>query len=318
MKSGKGLSAVAPANIVTGAFGFTGKYIARLLLQRGEAVRTLTVHPDRNSALSRDIEIAPMDFSRPDELADNMRGAVTLFNTYWVRFDRGEVTHDVAVRNTAVLVRAAEEAGVRRIVHISVSNPAIDSPLPYFRGKAQAEQAILRSRLSHAILRPALLFGPEDILINNIAWMLRSVPVFAIPGDGMYRVQPVFIEDLAQMAVDAAHQSVNLTLDAVGPEIYRYADLVQLIADTIGSTSRIVHVPPGLMSLASRMVGHFVNDVVLTRDEIAALMADLLVSSHPPLGRTSLRGWLTANESRVGVTYASELARHYAATSKAS
>lgn len=318
MKRGKGLSAVAPANVVTGAFGFTGKYIARLLLQRGEAVRTLTAHPDRNSALAADIDIAPLDFSRPNELAESMRGATTLFNTYWVRFDRGDVTHDVAVRNTAVLVRAAEEAGVKRIVHISVSNPSIESPLPYFRGKAQAEQAVLRSKLSHAILRPALLFGPEDILINNIAWLLRSVPVFAIPGDGMYRVQPIFVEDLAQLAVDAAVQDSSFTVDACGPEIYRYTDLVQLIADTIGSTSRLMHVPPGLMSLASRIVGHFVNDVVLTKDEVAALMADLLVSSRPPMARTSLRAWLEGNASRVGVTYASELARHYVATSKAS
>ena len=318
MKSSRGLSAVAPANVVTGAFGFTGKYIARALLQRGEAVRTLTAHADRNSALAADIEVAPLNFSRPDELAESMRGASTLFNTYWVRFDRGDITHDVAVRNTAVLVRAAEEAGVKRIVHVSVSNPSIDSPLPYFRGKAQAEQAVLRSKLSHAILRPALLFGPEDILINNIAWLLRSVPVFAIPGDGMYRVQPVFVEDLAQLAVDAAAQTSSFTVDACGPEIYRYTDLVQLIADTIGSTSRIMHVPPGLMSLASRIVGHFVNDVVLTKDEITALMADLLVSSHPPMARTSLRAWLSANAGRVGVTYASELARHYVATSKAS
>lgn len=314
MNRSKGLE--TPRNIVTGAFGFTGKYIARLLLQRGESVRTLTAHPDPNSALAGSIEVAPLDFSRPQELVENMCGASTLYNTYWVRFDRGEVTHDVAVRNTAALVRAAEEAGIRRIVHISVSNPSLESALPYFRGKAQAEQAVLRCRVSHAILRPALLFGAEDILINNIAWLLRSVPMFAIPGDGMYRVQPIFVEDLAELAVDAAGEESSFTIDAVGPEIYRYDDLVRLIAGTIGSASRIVHVPPGLMSLASRIVGHFVNDVVLTKDEIAALMADLLVSSHPPMARTSLRGWLEANANRVGVTYASELARHYVAASR--
>jgi uncharacterized protein YbjT (DUF2867 family) len=308
--------AIAPRNIVTGAFGFTGKHIARLLLQRGEEVRTLTSHPDPNSALAGSIEVAPLDFTRPQDLADNMAGAEVLFNTYWVRFERGEVTHDVAVRNTGILVRAAEQAGVRRIVHISVSNPSLDSKLPYFRGKAEAEQHVRAARLSHAILRPALFFGGEDILINNIAWLLRSVPVFAIPGDGQYRVQPIFVEDMAEMAVDAAAETSSFTLDAVGPEIYRYDDLVRLIADTIGSTSRIMHVPPGLMSLASRIVGHFVNDVVLTKDEVTALMADLLVSSQPPTARTGLRAWLAANANRVGVTYASELARHYVATSR--
>ena len=308
MKRRNGL---APRNIVTGAFGFTGKYIARRLLQRGEAVRTLTAHPDFNSALAGSIEVAPLNFSRPDELAENMLGADVLYNTYWVRFDRGEVTHDLAVRNTAVLVKAAEQAGIRRIVHVSVSNPSLDSKLPYFRGKAQAEQAILRARMSHAILRPALLFGGEDILINNIAWLLRSVPVFAIPGDGSYRVQPIFVEDLAEMAIEAAADDASFTVDAVGPEIYRYADLVRLVAETVGSTSRVMHVPTGLVSLASRIVGHFVNDVILTKDEITALMADLLVSHQPPTAHTSLRAWLQANASRVGVTYASELARHY-------
>jgi len=309
-------TAVAPRNIVTGAFGFTGKHIVRLLLARGEEVRTLTSHPDPNSVLAGSIEVAPLDFTRPEELAGSMAGAEVLYNTYWVRFERGEVTHDVAVRNTGILVRAAEQAGLRRIVHVSVSNPSLNSPLPYFRGKAEAEQHVRDSRLSHAILRPALFFGGEDILINNIAWLLRSVPVFAIPGDGQYRVQPIFIEDMAEMAVDAAAETSSFTLDAVGPEIYRYDDLVRLIADTIGSTSRIMHVPPGLMSLASRIVGHFVNDVVLTKDEVTALMADLLVSSQPPTARTGLRAWLAANAARVGVTYASELARHYVATSK--
>ena len=298
-------------NAVTGAFGFTGKYIASQLLRAGERVRTLTAHPDAEDLPEGRVEVAPLQFARPSDLAESLRGAATLYNTYWVRFDHGMATHDEAIRNTATLVRAAEEAGVRRIVHISVSNPSPESPLPYFRGKAEVEAIIRSSRLSWAILRPALIFGVEDILINNIAWMLRTFPVFAIPGSGEYRVQPVFVGDLSALAVQAGHKDDNLVQDAVGPEVYPYEELVRVVATAIGSRARIMHVPPGVFSVASRVVGRLVNDVVLTRDEVSALMADLLVSHEEPTAPTGLRAWLAEHADRIGVTYASELARHY-------
>lgn len=300
-----------PVSVVTGGFGFSGRCIAQKLLLRGERVRTLTNHPDTASALYDRMEIAPLAFEDEAALRRSLEGATTLYNTYWVRFAYGSMSHEVAVRNTRQLLRAAESAGIERIVHISITNPTLDSPLPYFRGKAELEESIRSSALSHAILRPAVLFGQGDILINNIAWMLRNFPVFAVPGMGEYRVQPIFIEDLAELAVQAGSTQDNLTMDAVGPETYTYDALVRLIRQAIGSRSRITYQPQRLIRLASRILGLLVDDVVLTKDEIKGLTADLLVSRETPTGHTSLRSWIEGNARNLGTTYASELGRHY-------
>lgn len=301
----------APLNVVTGAFGFTGKHVAARLLSTGERVRTLTGNSGKTVTWSDQVERVPLTFDNPGELVRSMKGAATLFNTYWVRFARNGLTHAEAVANTRVLTRAAVEAGVGRIVHISVTNPVLDSPLTYFRGKAEVEAIIQESGLRYAILRPALVFGEEDILINNIAWLLRRFPLFAIPGDGQYRVQPIFVEDLAALAVESAKKPGNMVLDAVGPETYSYDELVAMIRATVGSKARIVHVGLSTMGLMARLVGHLVNDVVLTKEEIEGLMADLLVSHQVPTAKTRLSTWLAEHAQSIGQSYASELARHY-------
>jgi len=302
----------ASLHAVTGAFGYTGKYITRELLARGARVRTLTrPHPDRPNPFGTQIEIAPLDFSNFDGLVRNLGEASTLYNTYWVRFPRGQANFDSAVENTKTLIRAARQAGVRRVVQISVSNPALDSPYAYFRGKAQLEKALVESGLSYAIIRPTVIYGPEDILINNIAWLLRRFPVFAIPGSGSYRIQPVSAEDNASLAVDAGEREDNLVLDAAGPEIYTYEKLVRLIAGKVGSRARLIHLPPGLVWVLALFLGRTLNDVLLTREEIGALVDDLLVSHHPPTGKGRFSDWLDRNISAVGTRYASELGRHF-------
>ncbi len=298
-------------DVVTGAFGYTGKYITRQLLASGRRVMTLTGHPERPNPFGAQVRVAPFRFDDPRAMAESLRGATTLYNTYWIRFPRGALTFEKAVENSRALVQAAKLAGVRRIVHISITNASPDSPLPYFRGKGWVERAVVESGLSYAILRPTVIFGPEDILINNIAWFLRRFPVFPVFGAGDYRLQPVFVEDVAAIAVAAGQRETNEITDAVGPEVYTFDALVRLIADAVGSRARILHVPPGLAYVLARLIGYVVRDVVITRDEIAGLMANLLVSEHPPTAPTSFRRWLEENRARVGTRYASELARHY-------
>jgi len=297
-------------NVVTGGFGFSGKHIADRLLAMGQRVRTLTSH----ARGTLPIEVAPLDFRKPQELADSMAGATVLYNTYWVRFAYGAVSHESAVENTRLLVRAAERAGVNRIVHISITNPSADSTLPYFKGKAAVENIIKSSSLSYAILRPAVVFGREDILVNNIAWLLRRFPLFAIPGRGQYALQPIFVEDLAHLAVESGQSDGNVVIDAVGPETYEYNDLVQLIRSTVNSRSRVFHAPPSVVRVASWLLGYMVHDVLLTKDEVSGLMANLLISKQVPTGRTSLREWLHDNVKEIGLKYASEVERHYRGT----
>lgn len=298
-------------NAVTGAFGYTGQHITRLLLSRGQRVLNLTNHPNRPNPFGQEVGTAPLCFNDPDALAGNMRGADTLYNTYWIRFAHGASTFEQAVANSRALIRAAEEAGVRRIVHLSITQADERSPLPYFKGKALVEEAIKQSTLTHAILRPTVIYGPGDILINNIAWCLRKFPVFAIPGDGRCRLQPIFVEDMAALAVEAGQRPDNITMDAVGPETFTFDELVRLVARSIGSRARIIHVPPALSLLMSRMVGLMVGDVILTPDEVKGLLADLLVSGDAPTGTTRLSDWLRENATVPGQAYASELARHY-------
>ena len=297
--------------VVTGAFGYTGRYIARRLLDEGAQVKTLTGHPDRTSPFGDLVEVARLSFDDPLALAQSLEGAEVLFNTYWVRFPRGELTFDKAVENTVALINAAEDAGVHRIVHVSITNASVDSPLPYFRGKAIVEEAVRKARMSHAIIRPTLIFGREDILINNIAWFLRRFPVFLVPGSGEYGVQPVSVDDVAGIAVKAARQAEDMAIDAVGPETFTFEGMVRLIARKIRARPRVLHTPPVAVALLSRLTGYAVRDVVLTRDEIEGLMAGLLVSDDPPTGSTRLTDWLEENAGTVGGHYASEMVRHY-------
>ncbi|MGH2593219.1 MAG: SDR family oxidoreductase [Anaerolineae bacterium] len=298
-------------NVVTGAFGYTGKYITRRLLALGRRVKTLTGHPDRPNPFGDRVSAAPFNFDNPAALVASLRGAATLYNTYWVRFSHGQVTFEQAIENTKTLITAAEAAAVRRMVHVSIANPSEDSPLPYYRGKALLEKALIRSKLSYAIIRPTVIFGDEDILINNIAWLLRRFPVFAVLGAGDYRIQPMFVEDMAELAVGAADEAENVIVDAAGPEVYTFHALVRLMAKMVRSRARIIHMRPDLALFLSRLIGYLVGDVVLTREEVDGLMANLLVSSGPPTGRTRLSEWLRQHADTVGAKYASEVKKHY-------
>lgn len=298
-------------NIVTGSTGYTGKYITRRLLAMGERVTSLTGHPHRDNPFGAQVPVLPFNFENPKALTESLRGAATLYNTYWVRFSHGQVTYDNAVRNTKTLLTAAKTADVRKIVHISIANPDSHSPLPYYRGKGVLEQAVMDSGLSYAILRPTVIFGPEDILMNNIAWLLRTFPLFAIAGSGEYRIQPIFVEDLAEIAIKAAECEGNIVLDAVGPDTFTFNALVKLIAKHVDSGARIVHLPPGVALWLSRVVGYAVRDVVLTREEVEGLVANLLVSSSTPTGWTRFSEWIERHGATLGTRYSSELGRHY-------
>lgn len=296
---------------VTGAYSYSGKYITRRLLARDEEVISLTGHPNRPDPFEGKVKTYPLDFNDEAGIVASLQGVHTFFNTYWVRFDRGLNTQPRAVENTTRLVQAAVRAGVQRIVHISITNPSLDSHLPYFWGKAANERAVMESGLSYAILRPTVLFGTEDILINNIAWLLRRFPFFAIPGDGNYRLQPVFVDDLAELAVDAGYAKGNILWDAVGPDIFTFEELVRLISQTLGLRRPLVHVPPRLALATAQLLSLFLGDVLLTPEEVDGLMAGLLVSKETPRCKTRLGDWLAANKATVGKEYASELKRHY-------
>lgn len=294
---------------VTGAYGYSGKYIAQRLLDEGRTVATLTNSLARTNPFGDRVRAFPFHFDQPDLLAEHLKGVSVLYNTYWVRFNHPLFKHVDAVRNTLTLFEAARKAGVQRIVHVSITNPSQDSPLEYFRGKAILERALVESGISYAILRPAVLFGKEDILINNIAWVLRRFPVFGVFGDGRYRLQPIYVDDLASLAVEQGKNRENTIINAIGPETFTYRDLVARVGQLIGKRRPIVPMPPWLGYAVGWGVGQFVGDVVVTKDEIEGLMADLLYVDSPPAGRTVLTEWVRSHADTLGRRYTSELAR---------
>jgi uncharacterized protein YbjT (DUF2867 family) len=297
-------------DVVTGAFGYTGRYLSRRLQADGRRVRTVTAHPrPADPADGPPIEVRPYRFDDPAALAESLRGADTLFNTYWVRYTHAGTSYAEAVRNSRVLIEAAAEAGVRRFVHISITKPRHDSFYAYYRGKAEVEDAVRASGLSYAIVRPTVLFGGDDILINNIAWLVRRFRVFAIPGDGRYRLRPVATADLADLCVRLAGSPDDVTVDAVGPESYAFEDLVAAIARAVGVRYLPVHLPLAAVGLMLPVLGLLTRDVVLTTDELRGLMAEYVHVDGEATGPTRLRDYLLERGPELGAVYRSELAR---------
>ena len=300
---------------VTGAFGYSGRYIALRSLAAGHEVLTLTNSVKRENPFGDLVRVAPFNFDRPDLLAQSLQGVEVLINTYWVRFDHKLFTHAQAVANTRAMFTAAKEAGVRRIVHVSITNPDLHSDLPYFRGKAELEQSLVASGLSYCILRPTVLFGKEDVLINNIAWALRRLPVFGVYGKGDYRLQPIYVDDLAAAAVEKAAETKNEIVDAIGPETFTYRGLVQMIVQKLDLKRAIIGVPPSLGYWTCQLIGLLVRDVVATREEIRGLMEDRLFVNAPPLGKTKLSEWVEKHRDTLGRHYTSEMRRRVDRTS---
>ncbi|MFC1494367.1 SDR family oxidoreductase [Thermodesulfobacteriota bacterium] len=294
---------------VTGAFGYSGKYIAKKLIDEGHRVITITNSLDRKNPFGDRIEVCPFNFDEPAKLEETLRGVSVLYNTYWVRFNHKTFTHADAVRNTEIMFKAAKKAGVKRIVHISITNPSLDSPLEYFSGKAHLEKSLIDSGISHTILRPTVLFGKEDILINNIAWGLRHLPLFGVFGDGEYKMQPIYVDDLADLAIKHGKENENLIVNAIGPETFTYRELVKKIGEIIGKHRPIVSVPPGIGYFAGWIIGKIVNDVMITREEIEGLMENLLYVESPPIAGTKLTDWAKKHSDTLGLQYTSELAR---------
>ena len=270
----------------------------------------MTGHPERAPAGS-EIEVRPLNFSGPAELVRSMRGAHTLYNTYWVRFAHGRVDHDAAVENSRVLFEAAAAAGVQRIVHVSITHPSLDSPYPYFRGKARVEQVLAEVGVSHAIVRPAILFGGDGVLINNVAWLLRHLPVFAIGGRGTYRVRGIHVDDLARLCVELGARTDTVTLDAVGPQSVTFRELVDAVRAAVGSHALVAPIPGRVLTGLSSALGLILRDTLLTRDEYRAMAAGLADSDAPSTGTIILTDWIDENRTELGRRYANELDRHF-------
>jgi NADH dehydrogenase len=297
-------------NTVTGAFSFSGRRVAARLLEMGEPVQTLTRRPDHADPFGGRVAVRELRFDH-QYLVESLRGTETVYNTYWIRYSRGGITYDSAVRNIEALVHAARDAGVRRFVHVSIANAEQGSELPYYQGKLAAEAAIKSSGLSYGIVRPAVLFDDQDILLNNVTWLIRRFPFFAVPGDGQYGIQPIHVNDEAELLVRVGHETENITVDAAGPEKFTFDDLLKTIGSAVGRRVRIWHTPPSVALAFTKPVNMIAGDTLLERWEIDGLMAGILESKEPPQGRVKFSEWVREHASTYGRKYHSEVVRHF-------
>ncbi len=298
-------------DVVTGSFGYIGKYITQRLLNLGREVRTITTHPQKPNPFGEQVQAFPYHFDKPSALVQNLQGADTLFNTYWIRFEYGGQTYAQALKNTRLLFESARQAGVGKIIQISVTRASVTSDLPYYRGKAIQEQVLAEIGGDYAIVRPTLVYGKEDILVNNIAWLIRKFPFFPVFGGGDYRLQPVFVEDLARIAVDQIKGEASVTLDAIGPEAYTFREFILLIAEKLERNTRMINLPPGLGIPLGKVIGSLLSDVLLTENELRGLMEEYLTSPQEPNGSNRFSTWLDENKRTLGNVYSSEIARHF-------
>lgn len=295
---------------VTGAFGFSGGFIAARLLALGREVISLTSSTGRASPLQGKVQARPFDFEHPERMAASLAGVDVLYNTYWTRLNQGETTHEEAVRNSLALFTAARLAGVRRVVHISVAGAGKAPELSYYRAKGEVEEALALSGLSYAILRPAMLFGPGGVLVNNMAWTLRRLPVFAIFGDGSYKLEPIYVGDLAALAVAQGDVRENTAVYALGPDIFTYKEFVRELGRIIGRPRPLVPVPLWAGLLGSWFIGRLHGDVFASREELKALMGGLLhVPGEAATGTTRFTDWAREHAESLGRDYISEMGR---------
>ncbi len=297
-------------HVVTGAFGYSGRWIAKELLARGFIVRTLTNAIGRDDPFNGKIDVRPIDFSNHDALVSSLSDADVLYNTYWVRYKdrKGGYAHDLAVSNTKKLLSAAVDAGVRRIVHFSVAHPDKAPDWTYFTGKMEVERLVKESSLSYAILRPTVFFGGKrDVLINNMAWLIRRFPIFGVFGFGSYPIQPVHISDVSRIAVEQGILKENSVLDVAGPETFTYSQYVKLISRSMGLRRAILPVPPIIAWIVGQGVGIFVRDRVITRAEIRGLMNGLMATEAEPLGLVKFSEWVEENGSELGLKYQNDM-----------
>ncbi len=305
--------------VVTGALGYTGRHIAERILEGGETVVTLTGRPwlpdPFGGRFGDRFRVRASCFGDEDALVRELEGADVLYNTLWIRFPAAGFTFERTVEDSGRLFRAARRAGVRRIVHVSVSNPREDSPLPYFAGKARVERLLSESGISFAVVRPTLIFGngPEEaLLLNNIAWFLRRFPVFGLPGSGDYPVQPVDIRDVVDLCVAEGARDESRVFDAVGPETMSFRDLVLRLRRAVGSRALLMGMPRSVVAASCAAIAPFLGDTVLTPEEIDGLAEGLLVSTAPPTGRRPFDPWLATVKDAIGRNYISDRQRHMA------
>ncbi len=272
-------------NLVTifGGSGFVGRHTVRALARAGWRIKVATRHPARGFFLRPlgsvgQIDFVKCDVSDPQSVAQALAGAQAAINLTGILFEKGQSFEDVQADGAANIAQAAAAAGLGALVHVSAIGADAESDSTYAVTKAQGEQAVREAFPGAVILRPSIIFGPEDGFFNKFAEMARLFPALPLVGGGRTRFQPVFVGDVAQAIVAALSRQDGRTYELGGPTTYSFKDLLQLILRETGRKRALIPLPFALASLKAAFLQLLPNPI-LTMDQVRLLKKDNVVSS---------------------------------------
>ncbi len=271
---------------VVGGSGFIGRYIVKRLAARGAIVSVVSRHASEAQFLKPmgDVgQIALIDAGLDDErgLAAAIEGAAAVVSSIGILYERGRQTFQMLhVDGPARLARLAAAAGVKHFVHLSALAADSRSPSAYARSKAAGEAAVQAAFPSASILRPSLVFGPEDDFFNKFAAMAGLAPALPLVGGGATRFQPVYVGDVADAVMAALErpEAAGRIYELGGPAVLSFRELMELMLSEIGRRRLLVSVPWGLASFAALFM-QVMPTPMLTRDQVKLLQRDNVVTS---------------------------------------
>jgi len=275
--------------VVVGGPGFIGRYVVKRLAERGAVIVAVSRHASEALFLKPfgDVgQVALIDADLNDEaaLAPALAGAETVVSSVGILYERGRQRFDaVHHRGPALLARFAAAAGAKHFVHVSAIGADAASPSAYARSKAAGEAAVKAAFPAATVLRPSLVFGPEDDFFNRFAAMACLLPALPLIGGGTTRFQPVYVGDVADAAISALErpEAQGKTYELGGPKAYSFRELMELLLREIGRKRVLVNLPYGLASFEARFL-EFLPKPPLTRDQVKLLQRDTVVSPGTP------------------------------------
>jgi NADH dehydrogenase len=285
---------------VTGASGFVGEEVLRQLHQAGHAIRILARNPTHftsggraspRAETSAEIEIHPGNILDPATLPDGLRGTDAIIHLVGIISEVGRNTFEnVHTRGTQNIVNAAQQAGVRRFIHMSALGTRANAVSRYHQSKWAAEEILRQSNLDYTIFRPSIIYGPHDHFVNLFANMSRWSPMLPIIGDGRAKMQPVPVEDVAKCFVRALSESKSIgqTYDLGGKDILSFEEILDTILEVTGRKRLKLHLPMPIARLQAALLEFifplFGQAPPLNRDQLLMLKEDNVGNTQPANG----------------------------------
>src|SRR5258707_3918734 len=275
---------------VFGGTGFLGRHTVRALAKQGYRIRVAVRHPNKGCYLPPmghvgQIALVKCNVRDPDNLAAAVAGAQAVVNLTGILYQRGEQSFEgIHVEGAEAVAKAAKAAGARTLVHVSAIGADKDAPSRYASSKGEGEERVRATFPEAALVRPSLVFGPEDDFFNRFAALARFLPALPLIGGGQTRFQPVFVGDVAAAIARLVREPAvgGKTYGLGGPSIYTFKELMAIVLRETGRKRLLVPVPFALATLKAMFL-QFLPKPLLTPDQVTLLKSDNVVTDGDTL-----------------------------------